>query len=55
MLRNKYLHSQPNLNLDPSIYKQDYIFMLRLFVIAVIKINDDFCLYEEAAFAQENE
>ena len=45
-LRNKYLHFQPR-NGDNKQQRTDYLTFLKLFVIAIIKINDDICCYEE--------
>ena len=42
-LRNKYAHTQPNIQDNASIHNNSYMIFLRLFVITVIKINDDFC------------
>ncbi|WP_246061790.1 hypothetical protein [Paenibacillus oralis] len=42
-LRNKYSHTQPNSGEDERIHNQNYLIFLRLFIIAIIKINDDFC------------
>lgn len=41
-IRNKYLHGT-NTN-DEIQYKKDYYVILKLFVIIIIKINDDLCL-----------
>lgn len=41
-LRNKYVHgSYP---IDPEIHRQDYIEMLKIMTLIVIKINEEFCL-----------
>ena len=42
-LRNKYSHMQPQSDDDEKIHKQSYMIFLRLFIITIIKINDDFC------------
>lgn len=42
-LRNKYSHTQPNSDDDKKIHNQNYMIFLRLFILSVIKINDDFC------------
>lgn len=44
-IRNKYLHGT-NTN-DEKEYEKDYYMILKLFVIIVLKINDDLCLKEE--------
>ncbi|CEG28965.1 hypothetical protein [Bacillus sp. B-jedd] len=43
-IRNKYLHGT-NTN-DEQQYERDYYLILKLFVIIVIKINDDLCIEE---------
>ncbi|MBU8729143.1 hypothetical protein KM915_03615 [Cytobacillus oceanisediminis] len=43
-IRNKYLHGT-NTN-EEEQYEMDYYLILKLFVIIVIKINDDLCLKE---------
>lgn len=41
-LRNRYVHgTQP---LDPKIHEQDYFTFLRILILIIIKINEDFCL-----------
>ncbi|MBE9917448.1 hypothetical protein G8C92_25885 [Paenibacillus donghaensis] len=42
-LRNKYSHIQPNIENDEGIHNQNYLILLRIFILTVIKINDDFC------------
>ncbi|MGF9914655.1 hypothetical protein ABEX47_16870 [Paenibacillus ehimensis] len=42
-LRNKYSHTQPVYSNDDNTHESNYMIFLRLFIIAVIKINDDFC------------
>lgn len=44
-LRNRYLHGT-NSN-DDNQYKVDYYSILKLFVIIIIKINDDLCIKED--------
>lgn len=44
-IRNKYLHGT-NTN-DEKQYEIDYYLILKLFVIIVIKINDDLCIKED--------
>lgn len=44
-IRNRYLHGT-NTN-DEKQYKIDYYLILKLFVIIVIKINDDLCIKED--------
>lgn len=45
-LRNRYSHTQPNSG-EEKIHNQNYFIFLRLFVTALIKINDDFCTAAE--------
>ncbi len=45
-LRNMYSHSQPYGNENMLIHEQNYMYFLRMLVLFVIKINDDFCLAE---------
>lgn len=40
-LRNKYHHSQPERE-----HKNDYMVFLRIFILTVIKINDEFCTFD---------
>ncbi len=42
-LRNKYSHTQPK----SEDHQENYFILLRLFVLTVIKINEDFCLDDE--------
>lgn len=44
-IRNRYLHGT-NGN-DENQYKADYYLILKLFIIIVIKINDDLCIKED--------
>jgi len=46
-LRNKYSHTQPTSDLEEKQHEQDYMIFLRLFIIAIIKINDDFCILDK--------
>jgi len=46
-LRNKYSHTQPISDADDKQHEQNYMMFLRLFIISVIKINDDFCSSDE--------
>ncbi|TSA23396.1 hypothetical protein D4R71_08685 [bacterium] len=44
-LRNKYIHgTQPNDSGDDEIHKYNYMIFLKLFVLIIIKINDELCL-----------
>ncbi|WP_410513114.1 hypothetical protein PaeBR_01175 [Paenibacillus sp. BR2-3] len=42
-LRNRYSHLQPFSTDDEQIHTQNYYIFLRLFIITIIKINDEFC------------
>lgn len=48
-LRNKYNHSQPFLRKDERVHETNYMIMLKIFIIAVIKINDEFCMIDMGA------
>ncbi|WP_430109284.1 hypothetical protein [Paenibacillus sp. B1-33] len=52
-LRNKYSHTQPNIADDEGIHNENYLIFLRLFILAVIKINDDFCTRKELGAARK--
>ena len=43
-LRNKYIHS--SYPLDENVQMNDYIQLLKLMVLVVSKINDEFCARE---------
>ena len=44
-LRNRYVHgTQP---IDEKSHEQDYSTLLRLLVLLVLKINEEFCLADE--------
>lgn len=44
-LRNRYIHDTGSL--DENVQKQDYLVLLKLMIILVIKINEEFCLREK--------
>ncbi|WP_049753819.1 hypothetical protein [Alkaliphilus oremlandii] len=44
-IRNRYLHGTNGS--DENQYKTDYYLILKLFIIIVIKINDDLCIKED--------
>jgi len=46
-LRNKYSHTQPRSKADENIHYQNYIIFLRLIILTIIKINDDFCMSDQ--------
>lgn len=45
-IRNKYIHGIQQVNLNESEHKKNYMWLLIVFIILTIKINDDFCLSE---------
>lgn len=45
-LRNKYLHGSNNSS--EKTYESDYIIILRILIIILIKINDDLSLYNKS-------
>ncbi len=45
-LRNQYMHGNGQLITDDRIHKQNYLELLKLMVILIIKINEEFCLHE---------
>lgn len=46
-LRNRYLHGSLQMVQDEAIHKWNYFTFLQLFILLVIKINDDFCLKDQ--------
>jgi len=44
-LRNKYAHT--DLFINEESHLQNYMIFLRLFILVVIKINDDFCMFDK--------
>lgn len=44
-LRNIYSHTQPNAGDDDQAHYQNYLIFMRMFIITIIKINDDFITY----------
>lgn len=54
-LRNKYLHgTQHKKGRDDELHKSNYITLLSLFLMLVIKINDDLCQHEEHKKLEEH-
>lgn len=43
-LRNRYSHTQPKSAENDKTHEYNYMIFLRLLILFVIKINDDFCL-----------
>lgn len=52
-LRNRYLHGSQADGDDDRVHRHTYLTALRLLVALVIKINDDFCLTDNAVLAKE--
>lgn len=46
-LRNKYSHTQPKSSDDEKMHNQNYMVFVRLFIVSLIKINDDICTSAE--------
>lgn len=46
-IRNKYIHGNQQVNTDENEHQYNYFTLLKIFVLLVIKINDDFCLHEK--------
>lgn len=46
-LRNKYVHTQFHRDDDENLHNQNYMTLLRTFILAVIKINDEFCVADQ--------
>jgi len=51
-LRNKYSHSQLLTNDSEEIHTNNYMIFLRLLILIIIKINNDFCISNELRFAK---
>ena len=43
-IRNKYIHGNQHVNPNEEEHRKNYYILLKLFVLLVIKINDDFCI-----------
>lgn len=46
-IRNKYVHGIQQVNINENEHMQNYLILLKIFVLIVIKINDDFELREK--------
>lgn len=44
-LRNKYIHGTHSL--DEEVHQLDYIELLKIMVLIIIKINEEFCLFNQ--------
>ena len=51
-LRNRYLHGSQADGEDDRLHFQTYLVALRLLVLLVIKINDDFCMNSDAGSSE---
>ena len=51
-LRNKYIHD--TCPLDEKIQRQDYMELLKIMVLIMIKINEEFCLLMPVTENTEN-
>lgn len=54
-LRNRYLHGNQQVILDQNIHHQNYLTLLKLFVLVAIKINDEFCLREHLSSINDSD
>ena len=46
------VHSQVEMTVD--IHELNYMIFLRMFILIIIKINDDFCIFTENKFKAPN-
>lgn len=51
-LRNKYTHGTKSSS-DEIEHHKNYMIMLRLFILVIIKINDDLCIYDSDDYKNE--
>lgn len=55
-LRNRYIHgTQPSDEKAEEIHKYNYMIFLKLFILLIIKINDDLCIYDSVAYKENKE
>ncbi len=55
-LRNRYAHMQPYAAAgEDKLHEQNYLIFMRLFILAIIKINDDFCTFDSIQKWKETE
>jgi hypothetical protein len=54
-LRNSYSHVQPSAGKNQAIHESNYMIFLRLFIMTIIKINDEFCLRSKLEEMQKDE
>ena len=55
-LRNKYSHGNPHIDKDNNyeMFNNDYIYFLKILILIIIKINDEFCIYDTLKENLEN-
>lgn len=46
-IRNRYIHGNQQVLADERIDKRNYMILLRIFIILIIKINDEFCILDK--------
>lgn len=46
-LRNKYIHANENDDEDEEKHKRNYLIFLKLFILIIIKINDELCIVND--------
>lgn len=46
-IRNRYIHGNQQVLADEKIDKTNYMILLRIFIILIIKINDEFCILDK--------
>ena len=50
-LRNRYIHgTQPSNDSSEEIHKYNYMIFLKLFILLIIKINDDLCINDSEQY-----
>lgn len=55
-LRNKYIHgTQPSGEEDEEKHRYNYMIFLKLFILLIIKINDDLCICNSRDYIETNE
>jgi len=53
-LRNKYIHgTQPSSEDAEEKHRYNYMVFLKLFILLIIKINDDLCIYNSVEYKKE--
>lgn len=54
-IRNKYMHGIQQTNKNEEEHRQNYFILLRVFILLVIKINDEFCLKDKETEEKSHE